>query len=97
MEYIPQRIFVKLSPRISRTLAKVAEREHRDPREQAALILARALELEQVVDELEALEFATLVQVAKDAGLDSPAEAMGVIIREWVELKRIVGQERIGG
>jgi len=88
MEYIPQRIFVKLTAPVSRALAEAAQRERRDPRDQAALILARALEQEQVAGELPALEFATLVQVAKDEGLDTPAEAMGLIIREWVELKR---------
>ena len=88
MEYIPNRIFIKLSPRVSLALAQVAQKERRDPREQAALILARALEEEQVVGELPGLELATLMQIAKDEGLSSAAEAMSLIIREWVGLKR---------
>ena len=85
MDYIPKRIFIKLQPDESQALA---EQEQRDPREQAALLIRRQLELKALVGSLPALDLAVLVQVAKDEGLASAEQALGLVIGEWTALKR---------
>ena len=88
MDYIPKRIFVKLRPAECQALAELAEQEQREPREQAALLIRRQLEMEALVESLPALDLAVLVQVAKDEGLASAEQALGLVIGEWVALKR---------
>jgi len=88
VDYIPKRIFIKLQPDESQALAELAEQEQRDPREQAALLIRRQLELKALVGSLPALDLAVLVQVAKDEGLASAEQALGLVIGEWTALKR---------
>ena len=88
MTYIPKRIYVKLEPEEGEALAELAEQEQRDPREQAVLLIRRQLEMEALVESLPALDLAVLVQVAKDEGLASAEQALGLVISEWTALKR---------
>jgi len=88
MDYVPSRMMIRLDPPVVRELAELAEQERRDPREQAALMIQRQLEWKRIRDGLDALELAVLVQVAKDEGLDSVEEAMGLVLDQWVEYRR---------
>ena len=58
MDYIPKRIFIKLRPEESQALAELAEQEQREPREQAALLIRRQLEMEAMVESLPELDLA---------------------------------------
>jgi len=87
--YIPRRMMIKLEPETSQALAELARAEGRDPREQAALLVRQGLDGRRITGALPALEQAVLTQVAKDEGLGSIGEALGLVIREWVTARMV--------
>ena len=87
--YIPRRIMIKLAPETSQALSDLARAEQRDPREQAVLLIQQGLDGRRITGALPALEQAVLTQVAKDEGLGSIGEALGLVIREWVTARMV--------
>ena len=87
--YIPRRMMIKLTPDISQALSDLARREQRDPRAQAVLLIQQGLDGRRITGALPALEQAVLTQVAKDEGLDSIGEALGLVIREWATARMV--------
>jgi len=87
--YIPRRMMIKLTPDVSQGLLDLARAEGRDPRDQAALLIRQGLDGKRITGALPALEQAVLTQVAKDEGLGSIGEALGLVIREWVTARMV--------
>ena len=89
MEYVPKRMMIKLDRELALALRELARREQRDPREQAVLLIQQGLDGKRITGALPALEQAVLTQVAKDEGLDSIGEALGLVIREWATARMV--------
>ena len=89
MEYVPKRMMIKLDRELALALRELARREQRDPREQAVLLIQQGLDGKRITGALPALEQAVLTQVAKDEGLGSIDEALGLVIREWVTARMV--------
>jgi hypothetical protein len=64
-DYVPTRIYIKMTRAESIALGALAEREHRDPRDQAALLVREGLIGRGVLAESEA----PVVVVGQDDGL----------------------------
>jgi hypothetical protein len=83
-DYIPNRMMVKFTPDESRALAALAEREKRDPRAQAALLIRRGLGLDGLTVKLSPMSTAVLTQIAKDEGLNNVEEALELMVMNTV-------------
>lgn len=79
MNHIPTRMQIKFTESESLKLARLARENHRQPREQAAMLIRQALGLNGLT--LSPISIAALISVAKEAKLDGIDDAVAHLIR----------------